>query len=162
MQETPPLAAPDLPTPTPKSVPPLAPIGGSASGEAASALSPRGGLAPLGSKPSLPPVAYKPPPAAPEGGELPAGWREKKTADGRTYYYAKGSTKTQWERPTEPAPGAEGGGGSSSAAAADDTPLPEGWRAKTLPDGRTYYYAKGTKQTQWTRPTEPAPQPSAE
>ena len=50
--------------------------------------------------------------ASPGGGgaELPAGWRSKKTADGRTYYYAKGSSQTQWEFPTEPAPGAPAGG----------------------------------------------------
>ena len=35
-------------------------------------------------------------------------------------------------------------------------PLPEGWKQAEHPDGRTYYFVKGTKHTQWKRPTEPA------
>ena len=34
---------------------------------------------------------------------LPAGWREAKHPDGRTYYFATGTTHTQWTRPTESA-----------------------------------------------------------
>ena len=33
-------------------------------------------------------------------------------------------------------------------------PLPEGWREAKHPDGRTFYFVKGTMHTQWTRPTE--------
>jgi hypothetical protein len=79
---------------------------------------------------------------------LPAGWKQKTTPDGRTYYYMRGSKATQWERPTTPAPGYED--------AALNAPLPDGWRQKTTEDGRTYYYKKGSKKTQWERPTEAA------
>ena len=45
-----------------------------------------------------------------------------------------------------------------AAATADSAPppLPEGWREAKHPDGRTYYFAKGTMHTQWARPTESA------
>ena len=164
----------EFPTAPANTLPPLAPLSSAPEQPGGAAAlpglqSPRGALPPLApvgdrleQKAALPPLASSAPPQAAAEPELPAGWRSKKTADGRTYYYAKGSSQTQWEFPTEPAPGASAGGdasagGSSSGGAASEAPLPEGWRQKTLPDGRTYYYAKGTKQTQWTRPTEPAP-----
>ena len=33
---------------------------------------------------------------------LPAGWKQAKAPDGRTYYYLPGGKGTQWVRPTEP------------------------------------------------------------
>eukprot|EP01116_Phalansterium_solitarium_P018410 TRINITY_DN4860_c0_g1_i1.p1 TRINITY_DN4860_c0_g1~~TRINITY_DN4860_c0_g1_i1.p1 ORF type:complete len:1029 (+),score=404.91 TRINITY_DN4860_c0_g1_i1:138-3224(+) len=39
------------------------------------------------------------------------------------------------------------------AAVSDESPLPEGWKEAKAPDGRTYYYQKATKKTQWKRPT---------
>jgi len=40
-----------------------------------------------------------------------------------------------------------------------DSPLPKGWKQATHPDGRTYYFHKKTKKTQWTRPPPPEPPP---
>jgi len=37
-----------------------------------------------------------------------------------------------------------------------ELPLPAGWKQAEAPDGRTYYYLRGGKETQWERPTEPA------
>lgn len=37
-----------------------------------------------------------------------------------------------------------------------EPPLPAGWKQAKAPDGRTYYYLRGGKETQWERPTEPA------
>ena len=37
-----------------------------------------------------------------------------------------------------------------------EPPLPAGWKQAEAPDGRTYYYVRGGKDTQWVRPTEPA------
>lgn len=47
-------------------------------------------------------------------GPLPAGWKEAKAPDGRTYYYASGE-KTRWTRPTAP---------TAAAAAAAAAALP--------------------------------------
>ena len=35
-------------------------------------------------------------------------------------------------------------------------PLPEGWKEAKHPDGRTYYFIRGSKHTQWKRPDQPA------
>ena len=35
---------------------------------------------------------------------LPAGWKQAQTPDGRPYYYVRGASKSQWQRPTVPAP----------------------------------------------------------
>lgn len=48
---------------------------------------------------------------------LPAGWKEAKAPDGRTYYYAPGE-KTRWTRPTAPA-GAPSAAAAPGASAAD-------------------------------------------
>lgn len=45
----------------------------------------------------------------------------------------------------------------TAPAKAEEEPLPEGWASAKAPDGRTYYYHKTTKKTQWTRPTDITP-----
>ena len=53
---------------------------------------------------------------------LPVGWKQATAPDGRTYYFVKGGGgKTQWTRPTEPAPGAAPvtAPGAAPASAAD-------------------------------------------
>jgi len=44
-----------------------------------------------------------------------------------------------------------------SVAPALPPPLPDGWRAAQSPEGKTYYYHTVTKQTTWSRPSDPAP-----
>ncbi|CAG9467684.1 unnamed protein product [Pedinophyceae sp. YPF-701] len=40
-----------------------------------------------------------------------------------------------------------------AAAPPAEQPLPEGWAEAKAPNGKTYYYEKATRKTQWTRPT---------
>jgi len=40
---------------------------------------------------------------------------------------------------------------------AAEPPLPEGWASAKAPDGRTYFYHKVTKKTQWSRPDASTP-----
>ena len=49
-----------------------------------------------------------------------------------------------------------------AAAAPAEAPLPAGWKQAKAPDGRTYYYQAGGKNTQWVRPTEPNPNSNSE
>jgi WW domain len=74
---------------------------------------------------------------------LPAGWTEKKTDDGISYYVGPDG-KSQWERPT---------------AAAAAAPLPSGWTEKKTPEGHTYFVNNYTGESTWNRPTAPAVAP---
>ena len=80
---------------------------------------------------------------------LPAGWKETKAPDGRTYFYHAETKKTSWTRPT-----ADGAAGSAEGGAAAS--LPAGWKETKAPDGRTYYYHAETKKTSWKLPTADA------
>ena len=64
---------------------------------------------------------------------LPAGWKEAKAADGRTYFFETATKKTQWTRPVP----------SAEELAAQLAPLPPGWKEAKAPDGRMYYFQPG-------------------
>ncbi|XP_059608668.1 E3 ubiquitin-protein ligase Smurf1 isoform X2 [Phlebotomus argentipes] len=49
--------------------------------------------------------------------ELPEGWEQRKTQQGRVYYVNHVTKSTQWDRPTAPATNGTGGGGDESAPA---------------------------------------------
>ena len=81
--------------------------------------------------------------AAPAAAALPAGWKEAKAPDGRTYYFHVETKETKWTKPVAP-------------SATLEPPLPIGWKEARAPDGRVYYFHVETKETKWTRPAEPA------
>ena len=98
--------------------------------------------------------------------QVPAAQQAAELAAARAAAVFGGVSSTHAEPPA-PAYGtnaeiiaaAEAAAATAAAAAAPpaSAPLPEGWKQAKHPDGRTYYYVKGTKTVQWKRPTEPAP-----
>ena len=80
--------------------------------------------------------------AAAAAASLPAGWKQAKAPDGRTYYFHTETKETTWTRPAA----------ALAAPAAADPPLPAGWKQAKAADGRTYYYyLPEGKRTQWVR-----------
>ena len=71
--------------------------------------------------------------AAEAAGPLPAGWKEAKAPDGRTYYHAAGE-KTRWSRPTAP---------TAAAAAAAATAPPAGFPPPGYPGAPAGYPPPG-------------------
>ena len=77
-----------------------------------------------------------------------------------------GSGKTKQSR--EDGMRAAGASSSSAAAAPVATaaaaaePLPEGWSEANTAEGKTYFYHKATKKTQWTRPNAATAHAAAE
>ena len=64
--------------------------------------------------------------------DLPEGWEEKETDNGRVYYLDHVNKRTQWERPA--------------------LDLPEGWEEKETDNGQVYYLDHLNMKTQWERP----------
>ncbi|BFZ03192.1 hypothetical protein BsWGS_06231 [Bradybaena similaris] len=65
----------------------------------------------------------QPPPAIPyDPNELPEGWEERRTANGRVHYVNHVTRTTQWERPTRPAGESTRPMSMVSAHRSDDTP----------------------------------------
>lgn len=86
------------------------------------------------------------PAASSSSSALPAGWTEKKTDDGHTYFVGPDG-KSQWDRPTQ-------------AAAAP--PLPSGWNEKKTPEGHSYYVNQYTGESTVSRNAcHPNPHPLA-
>ena len=73
--------------------------------------------------------------------DLPPGWSEQKTADGKTYYFNKKTKKSVWKKPKPEAGGDEGGA------------LPEGWSEQKTAAGKVYFFHKATGKSVWKRPT---------
>jgi len=68
--------------------------------------------------------------------QLPSGWEELYTADGKVYYQNNITKQTQWERPIIP----------------NSDQLPPNWVEVYTPDGKVYYQNNTTQTTQWERP----------
>ncbi|KAI4140190.1 MAG: hypothetical protein L6R39_005904 [Caloplaca ligustica] len=78
--------------------------------------------------------------------DLPVGWAEKKTNEGRTYYLDHSTKTTTWSRP-EPYTSRDPVEGT-----VDPLPLPAGWEQRLDCNGRPYYLDHNTRTTQWVRP----------
>lgn len=73
-------------------------------------------------------------------------WGSALAADGRTYYFRRGTKETQWVKPDDfdgdeapaPVPESASGGG--------------GWVEAKTEEGKPYYYNTATKITQWDKP----------
>lgn len=134
----------------------------------------------------MPPSASATPASAPNGAsaaaasnpvssqrQLPAGWAENRTNDGRVYYYHSATRETRWDFPTEHAtakgPNSHVAGRKRPAEALHERPAPSAhestaarpsaasgavWKEHTTPDGKTYYYNSVTRVTSWTKPIE--------
>ena len=58
----------------------------------------------------------------------------------------------QIEAHTEPSERASDLSGTHEDGTDGLSSLPPGWRSQQAPNGQTYYYHEGTRQTQWTPP----------
>jgi hypothetical protein len=92
---------------------------------------------------------------------LPAGWIERRTAEGLVFYDNLTLGTTQWARPhfsQEPAPqlphlNATGGqAGGAGAGGGSGGRLPQGWLQRTSPLGRVLYVNPSLGMAQWARP----------
>jgi WW domain len=66
------------------------------------------------------------------GTELPAGWQECKTSEGKLYYFHPASGKSTWVKPGRK--------------------LPEGWKEIKTPDGRSFYVHDAFQLSTWDCP----------
>ncbi|MEW5316690.1 MAG: hypothetical protein WDW38_008043 [Sanguina aurantia] len=96
-------------------------------------------------------------------GKLKKDWTEHIAPDKRKYFYNTVTKQSSWERPVEEKVvpvAAVAAAATPAAAAAAATPAAAvvepfgGWKEYTSPDGRSYYYNKGTKESRWTMPEE--------
>ena len=107
------------------------------------------------------------PKAAPEAPKelppLPAGWDEKKSSSGKTYFYNKATGKTSWERPPPDAPSTASAAApaatplmtpaSAPTAADDEYEIADGWEEKfSKSKQKAYYYNTSTGETLWEKP----------
>ncbi|KAK2142914.1 hypothetical protein LSH36_898g00043 [Paralvinella palmiformis] len=72
--------------------------------------------------------------------ELPAGWEERVTLEGRVYYANHSLRKTQWEHPLS---------GKKKYVAGE---LPYGWERKVAEDGQVYFIDHINSKTTYTDP----------
>jgi len=101
--------------------------------------------------------------SAPQGvaGQLPEGWQEAATPEGRPYYYNEAG-ETRWERPAEEPAGDERPKPSTALAVVQKPvipggvagigKLPRGWRMVTGADGKPYYWNKKSGEVSWEPP----------
>ena len=81
--------------------------------------------------------------------ELPSGWEQRLSHDGRTYYVDHATRTTTWERPVAKLDSSP----PSYEACVMQESLPPGWEARICPQsGGTYYVDHNTRQSTWVRP----------
>ena len=89
-------------------------------------------------------------------GRLPAGWDERHTLDGRTYYVDHGSRSTTWVDPRrQTITRIMGSNGQSSLLRGSTSqlgPLPSGWEMRLSSTRRVYFVDHKTKTTTWEDP----------
>ncbi|KAJ3096251.1 hypothetical protein HK100_005607 [Physocladia obscura] len=101
-------------------------------------------------------------------GPLPAGWEQRVTADGRTYFVDHNTRTTTWLDPRRNKPQTNTGGsmtpGQAQAyllqmqtqTAATFGPLPSGWEMRITNTNRIYYVDHASKITTWDDPRMPS------
>ena len=87
---------------------------------------------------------------------LPAGWKQAKAPDGRTYYYLPGGKGTQWVRPTEPADAAAAAPAAAPAAATAAAPAAAGEGEDAAAAGEAAAAAQAEAETKPTTDDEGA------
>ncbi|CAM9351287.1 unnamed protein product [Scytosiphon promiscuus] len=99
----------------------------------------------------------------PEEDELPEGWMELRTAEGKVYYQNGITRTTQWNRPEPPEPPTPKAADTAKqmkTATYNSTPSPliggaaaeQGWEKVMTVDGRPYFQNTITKMTSWHQP----------
>ena len=83
-----------------------------------------------------------------ESNDLPPGWIELSTPDGKTYYQNNITRTTQWEKPMIQQQSQQ-----SPPQSSPPQPLPHGWVKCITDNGQIYYQNNITQVTQWNRPS---------
>ncbi|EEP80938.1 E3 ubiquitin--protein ligase pub1 [Uncinocarpus reesii 1704] len=95
-------------------------------------------------------------------GELPAGWEQRYTPEGRSYFVDHNTRTTTWVDPRRQqyirmyGPGASGNNKISSQPLSQLGPLPSGWEMRLTNTARVYFVDHNTKTTTWDDPRLPS------
>ncbi|KAI1980829.1 hypothetical protein LOZ55_001086 [Ophidiomyces ophidiicola] len=96
-------------------------------------------------------------------GELPAGWEQRYTPEGRSYFVDHNTRTTTWVDPRRQqyirmyGPGANGNNTTiSSQPLSQLGPLPSGWEMRLTNTARVYFVDHNTKTTTWDDPRLPS------
>ncbi|EFW23290.1 hypothetical protein D8B26_006786 [Coccidioides posadasii str. Silveira] len=96
-------------------------------------------------------------------GELPAGWEQRYTPEGRPYFVDHNTRTTTWVDPRRQqyirmyGPGANGNNTTiSSQPLSQLGPLPSGWEMRLTNTARVYFVDHNTKTTTWDDPRLPS------
>ncbi|KAJ3093996.1 hypothetical protein HK100_006322 [Physocladia obscura] len=102
-------------------------------------------------------------------GPLPAGWEQRLTSDGCTYFVDHNTRTTTWLDPRRNKPRTNPGGSTTpgqaqvyllqmqTQTAATFGPLPSGWEMRITNTNRMYYVDHESKITTWDDPRMPSP-----
>jgi E3 ubiquitin-protein ligase NEDD4 len=94
-------------------------------------------------------------------GQLPAGWEERYTPEGRPYYVDHNTRTTTWVDPRRQTIIRVAGPGGQANALQPQTisqlgPLPSGWEMRLTSTARVYFVDHNTKTTTWDDPRLPS------
>jgi E3 ubiquitin-protein ligase NEDD4 len=97
----------------------------------------------------------------PGNGNLPAGWEERHTPEGRPYYVDHNTRTTTWVDPRRQTVIRVMGPNGQNAALQPQTisqlgPLPSGWEMRLTSTARVYFVDHNTKTTTWDDPRLPS------
>lgn len=99
----------------------------------------------------------------PGTGELPAGWEQRYTPEGRSYYVDHNTRTTTWVDPRRQhyiRMYGPGGGGNNTTISQQPVsqlgPLPSGWEMRLTNTARVYFVDHNTKTTTWDDPRLPS------
>lgn len=94
-------------------------------------------------------------------GELPAGWEQRHTPEGRAYFVDHNTRSTTWVDPRRQQYIRMYGGGPGSSTIQQQPvsqlgPLPSGWEMRLTNTARVYFVDHNTKTTTWDDPRLPS------
>lgn len=95
-------------------------------------------------------------------GELPAGWEQRFTPEGRSYFVDHNTRTTTWVDPRRQqyirmyGPGATGNNSIATQPLSQLGPLPSGWEMRLTNTARVYFVDHNTKTTTWDDPRLPS------
>jgi E3 ubiquitin-protein ligase NEDD4 len=95
------------------------------------------------------------------GGELPVGWEQRNTSEGRVYFVDHNTRTTTWVDPRRQQyvrtwGGPSGGNALSQQPVSQLGPLPSGWEMRLTHNARVYFVDHNTKTTTWDDPRLPS------
>jgi lipid-binding SYLF domain-containing protein len=95
-----------------------------------------------------------PPPAAENNNrsELPSGWQELVTPDGKPYYFNKSTNATTWDRPAVQQAQIPARPEAPMRRSPEPAGLPPGWEELETENGKKYYCNRALNVTQWSHP----------